>query len=215
VVRALAEARVGAGDRWPGTTLPDIGQLTAQASRIAGDIGVVTDRVQSAVDTQAINNIRGSVRDLRTMASQLLSFTQQQTTALSKVVDNASTSSNDIAAAARHLDVTLSRVDSSTASGEVSDMIREARAATSDIRTASGDLKLLAGTAQDQRERLVRIMTNTDAMLTRLNRGEGSLGLFLADSTLYRETTKSVIQLRTLLQDIQTNPRRYFHFSVF
>ena len=49
--------------RWPGTTLPDVGQLTAQASRIASDIAVVTERVQGAVDSQVIADLRGSVRD--------------------------------------------------------------------------------------------------------------------------------------------------------
>ena len=33
--------------------MPDIGQLTAQASRIATDIGTVAARVQSAFDSEA------------------------------------------------------------------------------------------------------------------------------------------------------------------
>jgi len=48
-----------------------------------------------------------------------------------------------------------------------------------------------------------------------LQQGQGTLGLLTSDSTLYRETTKTVVQLRTLLADIQANPRRYFRFSVF
>jgi len=36
---ALAESDRAGGEAWPGATLPDIGQLTAQASRIAGDVG--------------------------------------------------------------------------------------------------------------------------------------------------------------------------------
>ena len=35
---ALIESDQAGGDAWPGATLPDIGQLTAQASRIAGDV---------------------------------------------------------------------------------------------------------------------------------------------------------------------------------
>src|SRR5205814_634896 len=44
---ALAETDRAGGDAWPGATLPDIGQLTAQASRIAGDVGVVTQRISA------------------------------------------------------------------------------------------------------------------------------------------------------------------------
>jgi len=43
----------------------------------------------------------------------------------------------------------------------------------------------------------------------------GTLGLLVADSSLYKETTFTMIQLRQLLADIQANPRKYFTFSVF
>lgn len=215
VRQALAEARVGAGNRWPGATLPDVGQLTAQASRIAGDIAAVTNRVQGAVDSQSIADIRGSVRDLRRMADQLVSFTQRQTSAMDKVVGNASSSSDDIAKASQHLQATLSRVDSSTASGELNALVHDARDATAQLKAASGDLRLLTGAARDQRDRLVHIIGATDSVLTRLQAGQGTLGLLSADSTLYREATKTVVQLRSLLADIQVNPRRYFRFSVF
>lgn len=213
--QALAEARIGADGKWPGATLPDVGQLTAQASRIASDIAVVTDRVSGAVDSQAIADIRASVRDLRRMADELVTFTQRQTSALNNVVGNASTSSNDIAKASQHLQATLSRIDSSTASGELNAMVKDARDATAQFKAASGDLRSLTGSARDQQARLVHIVTATDSVLTRLQSGQGTLGLLSTDSTLYREATKTVVQLRTLLADIQVNPRRYFRFSVF
>lgn len=212
---ALEEAREATRRDWPGATLPDIGQLTAQASRIAGDIAEVTNRVQAAVDSAAISDIRGSVGDLRRMAAQLLKFTQEQTGSMQRVVGNAATSSDRIVLATEHLEATLSRVDSSTASGEVADLIRDARAATADLRLASGDFRLVANTAAEQRERLTHIVETTDAMLSRIDRGEGSLGMFLRDTTLYRESTQAVATLRKLLEDIQANPRRYFRFSVF
>ncbi len=213
--RALAEARVDAGDRLPGATLPDVGQLTAQASRIASDIAVVTNRVSGAIDSQSIADIRSSVRDLRKMADRLVTFTQAQTGALDSVVTNASSSSSDIASASRHLQATLSRVDSSTASGQLSDLVRDARSATADLKAASGDLRSLSGSVNQQRDKLVHILVATDAALTRLDKGQGTLGMLSQDSTLYHEMTQTVVQLRALLADVQANPRRYFRFSVF
>jgi hypothetical protein len=58
-------------------------------------------------------------------------------------------------------------------------------------------------------------LTNADSLFSRLSRGEGTLGMLSRDSTLYREATLTVVQLRTLLADIQANPRRYFRYSVF
>jgi phospholipid/cholesterol/gamma-HCH transport system substrate-binding protein len=59
------------------------------------------------------------------------------------------------------------------------------------------------------------VLTTADTLLRRMQSGEGTLGLLTSDSTLYRETTATVVQLRQLLTDIQANPRKYFKFSVF
>ena len=44
---------------------------------------------------------------------------------------------------------------------------------------------------------------------------ERRLGLLTKDSTLYNETTATMVELRKLIADIQVNPRKYFKFSVF
>ena len=61
---ALIESDQAGGEAWPGATLPDIGQLTAQASRIAGDVADVTQRIGQAFDSTALKNLQQSVKDL-------------------------------------------------------------------------------------------------------------------------------------------------------
>lgn len=212
--RQLADATDGS-EIWPGATLPDIGQLTAQASRIAGDVASVTDRIEGLVDSSTINDLRLSVVALRRSTEQLAAFTERQTGALGRVVGNAASTSDGVLRAAGHLESTLARLDSSTGSGEISALVIDARAAAADLRAASGDARLLAGTVSGERGRLVGMLANADSLVARLSRGEGTLGLLSRDSTLYREVTLTVVQLRTLLADIQANPRRYFRFSVF
>jgi ABC-type transporter Mla subunit MlaD len=70
---ALAESDRSGGEAWPGATLPDIGQLTAQASRIAGDVGVVTQRISQAFDSTALKNMQQSVKDLMAIFERLVS----------------------------------------------------------------------------------------------------------------------------------------------
>lgn len=215
VRRLLIEAAQGAGERWPGATLPDIGQLTAQASRIAADVATVTNRVEGLIDSNTVRDLRGSVADLRAMTAELLAFTERQSKAMDRVVDNAVAGSDDIASASGHLQATLGRIDSSTSKGQLSELVTNARDASVQLRAASSDLRAVAGTANEQRERLANIVGTTEQILTRLEQGEGTLGMLSRDSTLYREATLTVVQLRTLLGDIQANPRRYFRFSVF
>lgn len=214
VRRLLAEAR-GAGGEWPGATLPDIGQLTAQASRIAGDVASVTDRIEGFVDSSTISDLRESVAALRRSSERLASFTERQANALGQVVSDAATSAGGIRRASGHLEATLSRIDSSTSSGELSALVRDARQAAAEMRAAGQDLRALSGAVAGERGRVVGMLASTDSTLSRLARGEGTLGMLSRDSTLYREATLTVVQLRTLLADIQANPRRYFRFSVF
>ncbi len=62
---------------------------------------------------------------------------------------------------------------------------------------------------------MVRVLVSADSVFSRISNRSGTLGLLVSDSTLYRETTLTMIQLRQLLSDIQANPRKYFTFSVF
>jgi ABC-type transporter Mla subunit MlaD len=211
----LAEASRPGGAAWPGATLPDVGQLTAQAGRIAGDIAALADRVETAFDSAAVQDLRGTLRDFAQTVAKLEDFTQRQTGRLDLVTGNLATSSDHFAGASRSLEHTLSRVDSATSAGQITEILNSGRDATGDFRAASADLRALMAAMRSNEASLIRVLTTADTLLRRMQSGQGTLGLLTADSTLYRETTATVIQMRQLLSDIQANPRRYFKFSVF
>src|SRR5581483_1066789 len=71
---ALIESDLTGGDAWPGATLPDIGQLTAQASRIAGDVADVTQRIRGVFDSSALRDLKQSVVDLAAISNRLVRF---------------------------------------------------------------------------------------------------------------------------------------------
>jgi len=77
VRQALVEAQAAGGGKWPGATLPDIGQLTAQASRIATDIATVSTRIQTAFDSSAVTDLRRSIRDFGQIADRLARVTNE------------------------------------------------------------------------------------------------------------------------------------------
>jgi phospholipid/cholesterol/gamma-HCH transport system substrate-binding protein len=212
---AIAEASAGGGGRWPGATLPDIGQLTAQASRIATDIGTVANRIQTAFDTSAVNDLRRSIHDFGQIADRLVKVTDEQAAVIGDVGSNLQTGSKALSDAATQLQTTIGRVDSATSAGQVSSILNNTAAASQDIRTTSADLRDLAEAAHKNQESLVRVLVNADTVMSRIANKTGTLGLLVADSSLYKETTFTMIQLRQLLADIQANPRKYFTFSVF
>ena len=49
---------------------------------------------------------------------------------------------------------------------------------------------------------------------TKINDGEGSIGLLLKDDKIYANFEKSTRELASLLEDIKKNPKRYVNFSI-
>lgn len=54
-----------------------------------------------------------------------------------------------------------------------------------------------------------------DSLMTRINNGEGSLGLLVTDEKLYRNLEQAALELDKLTEDLRVNPDRYVHVSVF
>jgi phospholipid/cholesterol/gamma-HCH transport system substrate-binding protein len=215
VRQALVEAQAAGGGKWPGATLPDIGQLTAQASRIATDIATVSTRIQTAFDSSAVTDLRRSIRDFGQIADRLVRVTNEQADVIGDVGANLSKSSEALSRAATDLRTTLGRVDTATNQGQLATILNNAAATSTDLRSASQDFHQLMAAANRNSESLVRVLQNADSVMSRIANRSGTLGLLVSDSALYRETTLTMIQLRQLLSDIQANPRKYFTFSVF
>ena len=62
---------------------------------------------------------------------------------------------------------------------------------------------------------LTEAQTTVAGLNRALNDKKGSMGKLLNDSTLYNNLSTTVGTANTLLSDVQANPKRYVHFSVF
>ncbi|MEE8572726.1 MAG: MlaD family protein [Gemmatimonadota bacterium] len=215
VRRELEEALAADTDAWPGAALPDIGQLTAQANRIAGDITGLSARIQTVFDSQAVAELQGAIRDFTGIADNINQFTRAQTEIMGDLGANLYQGSTVLNDAARRLQSSLARVDEATEEGELETILTNTAVASRDAREALEDFRAMVGIVRSNDTTLVRLIQGADSLMTRLEQGTGTLGLLVSDSTLYAEATLAVRQLRELLADIQANPRKYFQFSVF
>jgi phospholipid/cholesterol/gamma-HCH transport system substrate-binding protein len=62
---------------------------------------------------------------------------------------------------------------------------------------------------------MVHALLAADSALSRVQNGQGTIGLLSKDPAMYNETIETMQELRRLIADIQMNPRKYFKFSVF
>jgi hypothetical protein len=215
VRRQIRAAGEGAGLVWPGAALPDIGQLTAQAGRIAGDLTTIAERVQAAFDSSSAVKLRGAFTDLSRLSRVLVNLAAQQQQVLTRIGGNVDTGTASLARAAQTAESFVLRADSATDRGQLQRIFGNADTVGADLRVAAGDMRQLLGAARGQQESLVRIVTHLDSVMSRFEAGRGTLGMLARDSTLYAEAVATVRQMRQLLSDVQANPRKYFQFSVF
>ena len=109
----------------------------------------------------------------------------------------------------------VTELDTATADGQLEDILANGRASSADLKQAAADMRSVMAAARANEASLVRVMQQADSLMTRIQQGNGTLGLLATDSTLYREATATVIQFRALLTDIQAQPRKYLKISVF
>ena len=215
VRQQLADAALNAGTLWPGAALPDIGQLTAQAGRIAGDLANIAGRVQSAFDSSSAQKLRGAFGDISRLSRGLANLASHQESVLTRIGGNLDTGTASLARFAQKMERTANRADSATDRDQLRRILANADTVGANLRSAAADLRDLAGTARSQQEAFVRIVSRLDSVMGRVNAGEGTLGRLSRDTTLYSEAVGAVRDLRTLLKDVKDNPRKYFTFSVF
>lgn len=209
-----AAAAVGKG-AWPGATLPDIGQLTAQAGRIASDIGAFSRRIETAFDDEAVLHLQSSIRDFGEVASEINEFAVRQTEILGEVAGNVRVTSDVISETSLMLQRIMARVDSSTAGGVMDSIVQNTAAVSADLRMAMDDFRQFANMLNGNSATIDQILLGADSLVSRLYEGGGTVARLVGDSTLYVEASLAIQELRALLSDIRENPRKYFKFSVF
>ena len=199
----------------PGATLPDIARLTAVAGRIAGDVATVAERVQVAFDDQAARELRSSVRSFSELSTILAQTVREQSNNLTTVSSDVRGGVQSLVKSAELLRDVAERVDSSTARGEVRQIVADAGEAARQLRETGRRLSLISEQLARSQVRLESFLATSDSIARKIHSGSGSLGLLINDPTLYRNADSALRQLNLLLADFQKNPRKYVNFRIF
>ena len=142
-------------------------------------------RITRAFETELVQS--GALRDFR----QTMSSTRQ-------LVDQIRVT---VAEQNRNFTATLSRLRGAVDSAQLGATVRSFRETAANADTLM--LRLSSNTTQLQ------------AILARLERGEGTAGRFLSDTGLYRDARNLLTRVDSLVSDFQRNPRKYINLSVF
>jgi len=116
---------------------------------------------------------------------------------------------------------TMIKVDSMVAVNDdrITKVVRNLESITSNLESSNGDIKNILTNFSTLSDSLTKadiasVLKNISSITTKINNGEGSIGLLLKDDKIYDNFEKSTRELAELLEDIKRHPSRYVNFSI-
>lgn len=187
VVVALKVSRPDTISFQPGDTLP----VRTEAAGLdalqarADTIARSLERMTKVLETELFAT--GAIRDLRDAITGTKRFVDQLQTTVAEQNTNVT--------------ATLASVRGSVDSAK--------------IAQTAADVRTMAANADSLMQRLSSNSTQLQAILARLERGEGTAGKLLADTMLYRDSRVLMARIDSLLVDFKKNPKKYFTIEIF
>jgi phospholipid/cholesterol/gamma-HCH transport system substrate-binding protein len=168
--------------------------IQQQADDIAGEAKKTLTRVQTLLSDPMIKDTQSSVKELDTLLKRLSSIANEQQKELKALTTSMREASQNIekATSREEIDRAMKRLDTLSASAERTSV------------TIESSTKAL------------------DAVLGRIQRGEGTLGKLSTDDTLSKNLNMTLesmdatsLEAKNLLADLKANPKKYLKVSVF
>lgn len=202
-------------DGIPGYSLPDMSRLTAVADRIAENLAVITDRVDIAFTDETALNIREAIDNIQRVTGQLTALVEAQEQTVRDVAVGLETTTETLQQAALSASRTFSLIETAIADGQLASIVGNVDRLTAQIDTLSSALVLVSRDMGGVTESADSAFASLHAIVSALDRGEGTLGLLLQDTALYRDLALTSSLVQDLIRDFQRNPRRYINLRVF
>ena len=166
----------------------------AKALPVLDTVGATLANINGFLNKDAQTNIQGTLLGARGSAE-----------ALQKLIvanqANVNTITRNLAAMSTALNATTKKLDKIAVNfSQLSDSLK-----TAPVGPA---LRRLNSTLADAQ-------TTVKSLNTALNDQKGTMGKLLHDSTLYTGLTTTIGSVNSLMTDVNANPNRYVHFSVF
>jgi phospholipid/cholesterol/gamma-HCH transport system substrate-binding protein len=187
---AVTPSRPDARSFKPGDTIP-IGPSTPGIADLTSKADSITKSVNAmttALEREMVAG--GGIRDLR----QTIAATNRMVNEFAAV---ASEQSKQLTATMTALRRATSAIDPA----KVDSTITNFRSASSNLAAMSADLK--------------QTSSKLDAILAKVDSGNGSAAKLLNDPGIYNDTRALLARMDSLLADVKKNPKRYFNVKVF
>lgn len=199
----------------PGYSLPDMSRLTAVADRIAENLAVITDRVDIAFTDETALQIREAIDNIQRVTGQLTGLVEAQEQTVRDVAAGLETTTETLQRTAESAARTFGHIEAAIADGQLGAIVSNVERLTAQVDTLSRALALASRDMGGAAASADSAFASLHALVSSIDRGEGTLGQLLQDTVLYRDLVLTSTLVQDLIRDFQRNPRRYINLRVF
>lgn len=185
IVPGRSDVRVESGDTLPATSNSG---LTETASAIGERADNVLARVEGLLSQETITAVNDGAVELHSVLAESSALVAEQRSQLSALVASLRQSAEGL---------------------------EEAAAGGSDIASAAARVDTLTARLDATAISLHRSAETLETVLSRLARGEGTLGRLATDESLYRNLNAAAENIALLAEDVRANPSRYINVEIF
>ena len=174
----------------PGDTVPTqkaSSGLDALTAR-ADTISASLGRITSAMELEFVRG--GGLRDIRATISNMNRLSAQMSGVVAEQNRNLSSTMAAFRSTAKGLD-------------------------SAQVAATMVQLRTSAANADSLMQRLSSNSTQLQAIMARIERGEGTVGKLLTDTLLYRDMRNLLANTDSLMADFKKNPRKYINLTIF
>ncbi len=161
-------------------------EITDQVAIVSQELTQTLSSINSILDG-GDQDISNTLANLSSISEELSDLLTSQSANMESAVEGISQFSQSLGGNAENIDNIIVNL------GQISDELAEANLSSS----------------------LSTTLTELNTTLSKINSAEGSAGMLLSDEALYENLANVSGSLNELLLDMQANPKRYVHFSLF
>ena len=175
-----------------------------------------------------------SLQPIQKKAEMLISKMDSSLAAINKILNpnfqkNVDRSFMSIANSLQTLEGTTKKIDNLVASqsGHINGILSNAEVVSGSLKSSTAHINgmsanfekvsndIAAANIKQTLDNANKAMADLQATITKINNGQGSMGLLLNDETMYKNLTDASNNLNNLFIDLKAHPKRYVSFSIF
>jgi phospholipid/cholesterol/gamma-HCH transport system substrate-binding protein len=192
----------------------------------ATEIIAIGDTLLSGIEGSLQDEVNAQILPLKNKAEELIGSVDSVMMIVTAVLnkdtrENLRNSLQSLDKTFELMSTTMIKVDSMVDLNDerIAKVISNLASITSNLESSNGEIKTILTNFASISDSLAKseiatTLKNFSEITTKINNGEGSIGLLMKDDKVYVNFEKSTRELAELLEDIKKHPSRYVNFSI-